>query len=119
MTVLVDFEQVNGDVRRTEAFDPVERILPGGACLVWQASDKVQVDVADACVMQDLQITTDRIGIMPTPHPAKFIQVERLNTKADSVDAVFHPAPNALGRDGARGAFERYLVELIGRNGIQ
>ena len=50
--VFVHFEHVDGNVRRREALDPIERLAPTGFGLPGETGDEVDVVVRDAGVAQ-------------------------------------------------------------------
>ena len=104
--VFVHLQHVDGNVRRGQAFDPIERFAPARFGLAGEARDEIDIAVADAGGFEEPQLFRHGLGAVFAAAAADFLFHERLHAQAHAIDAARGPRAGLLGGQAAGRGFD-------------
>src|SRR5947207_6156162 len=116
MAAFVDFKEIDGNMLRRELNQFTQRAAPAFRCLVRQAGDEVKADVANASGVQDGNSAKDVSAAMHSAGGFELDVGERLNSKADSIDAGGGPGFGLGGLDRFGIGFQRDFAKLVDKS---
>ena len=117
--VFVHLQHVDGNVRRGQAFDPIEGFAPARQGLAGEARDEIDVAVADAGGLEKPQLLNHGLRGVFSAGAADFLFHKRLHAQAHAIDAARGPRAGLFGGEAAGSGFDGGFQPGTAGNGLQ